>query len=500
MIMITATSPTGYRGEDKALAGIVLAVLTFWLFAQSTLNIGPEIATDLGMSTGTMNISVVAAALFCGTFIVAAGGMADVLGRVRVMMVGNLLNIIGSVLIATAVGSFSPEMVIFGRILQGLAAACIMSASLALVKTYWLGRSRQRAVSIWSMGSWGGMGFCALVAGLITTNPLGWRGIFIAGAITSVVSILLTRHIPESAPARHIGLRLDWAGITTLALAVISLQVFITQGEMLGWRTWTPWSLLALSLSLFVAFLRIERLSRWPVLDLTLFINCTFSGATLVNFLMSATGGVVAVVMWIQQMAWGVSATVSGLSSVGFAIFVVAFIRVGERFMQLKGPRAAVVTASVLVAVAITLLMVTDVSQETYVAISLFGFSLFGIGLGLFATPITDTALNTLPDARAGAGAGMFKMSSSLGAALGIAISTSVFTAGLDSTVSADSVTSAGVFALAINLAFTLFALAAALLLLPGRKTTRPDLEGLPGGATASPDAVPTTQGAQVAS
>lgn len=168
--------------------------------------------------------------------------------------------------------------------------------------------------------------------------------------------------------------------------------------------------------------------------------------------------------------------------------------------MQLKGPRAAVVTASVLVAVAITLLMVTDVSQETYVAISLFGFSLFGIGLGLFATPITDTALNTLPDNRAGAGAGMFKMSSSLGAALGIAISTSVFTAGLDSTVSADSVTSAGVFALAINLAFTLFALAAALLLLPGRKTTRPDLEGLPDGATASPDAVPTTQGARVAS
>lgn len=85
-----------------------------------------------------------------------------------------------------------------------------------------------------------------------------------ACAITSVVSIMLTRHIPESAPARHIGIRLDWAGIITLALAVISLKVFITQEEALGWNTWIPWGPLALSMALVVIFLRIERLPPGP--------------------------------------------------------------------------------------------------------------------------------------------------------------------------------------------------------------------------------------------
>lgn len=61
---------------------------------------------------------------------------------------------------------------------------------------------------------------------------------------------------------------------------------------------------------------------------------------------MSATGGVVAVVMWIQQMAWGVAST-----------------RVGERFMQNTGPRSVIITASILVATAIALMMVTNVSQ-----------------------------------------------------------------------------------------------------------------------------------------
>lgn len=115
-------SYTSFKGDDKALIGIVLSVLTFWLFAQSTLNIGPDMATDLGMSDGTMNIAVVAAALFCGTFIVAAGGIADVFGRVRIMMIGNILNILGSLLIATATTSLATQMVITGRVLQGLAA------------------------------------------------------------------------------------------------------------------------------------------------------------------------------------------------------------------------------------------------------------------------------------------------------------------------------------------------------------------------------------------
>ena len=46
--------PTSYRGDDKLLFGIIFGVLAFWLFAQTTLNIAPAMAADLGLTTNVM--------------------------------------------------------------------------------------------------------------------------------------------------------------------------------------------------------------------------------------------------------------------------------------------------------------------------------------------------------------------------------------------------------------------------------------------------------------
>jgi hypothetical protein len=62
-----------YRRNDTLLFGIILGVLAFWLFAQTTLNIAPTMAADLG-ATNLMNIAVAITALFSGIFIVVAGG------------------------------------------------------------------------------------------------------------------------------------------------------------------------------------------------------------------------------------------------------------------------------------------------------------------------------------------------------------------------------------------------------------------------------------------
>jgi uncharacterized membrane protein YgcG len=68
--MTTSTSATpargGFKGNDSALLGIVLAVVTFWLFAQTTMNIGPLMADDVGMPMPVMNIAISLSALFSG--------------------------------------------------------------------------------------------------------------------------------------------------------------------------------------------------------------------------------------------------------------------------------------------------------------------------------------------------------------------------------------------------------------------------------------------------
>ena len=158
-----------FKGNDRLLFGMIMGVIAFWLFAQTTLNIAPAMQQDLGLDANLMNIAVAVTALFSGMFIVVMGGLADRIGRVRIMTLGFVFSIIGALLIALApTGPLAIPALMLGRAIQGVSAACIMPASLALVKTYWDGADRQRAVSMWSIGSWGGSGVCALFG---TTGP-----------------------------------------------------------------------------------------------------------------------------------------------------------------------------------------------------------------------------------------------------------------------------------------------------------------------------------------
>lgn len=78
--------PAAYRRDDTLLFGIILGVLAFWLFAQTTLNIAPAMAADLDLATNVMNIAVSITALFSGIFVVVVGGLADRVGRVKILM------------------------------------------------------------------------------------------------------------------------------------------------------------------------------------------------------------------------------------------------------------------------------------------------------------------------------------------------------------------------------------------------------------------------------
>ena len=107
---------------------------------------------------------------------------------------GLVLNIIGSLCLVFAQGTI---LLIIGRIIQGFSAACIMPATLALVKAYYKDADRQRALSYWSFGSWGGAGICSFAGGAIATY-LGWRYIFVFSIVFSLLSMLLIKDVPEN--------------------------------------------------------------------------------------------------------------------------------------------------------------------------------------------------------------------------------------------------------------------------------------------------------------
>lgn len=418
-----------FKGNDLALLGIVLGVITFWLFAQTTLNIGPQMAADMQVDLELMNIAIATSAMFSGMFIVVAGGLADRIGRVRIANIGNIFGIIGSLLIAFAFAPAAAPMLLVGRAFQGLCAGFIMPSTMALLKTYWEGKSRQRAVSIWSMGSWGGSGLAAIFGGVMAASVLGWRSIFIICAIVSVLSILLMRQIPEDAPNSGAQSRLDWPGIITLALSVVSLLIVVTQGSKIGWTNWVLWVIVAVCLISITVFIRVELKAAAPLVDFKLFSNAVFSGATLSNFLINATAGLIPVSLWVLQGAGGMDAATAGYITIGYAVFILAFIRVGEKLLQRFGAKKPMMWGTLIVIVAIAMLMGTNFMQSTYVVLAIVSYCLFGLGLAFYATPSTDAALSALPDSQAGAGSGVYKMASSLGAAFGTAIPTAIFAA-----------------------------------------------------------------------
>lgn len=428
MTTLTTETKANYIGNDRLLFGMILGVLAFWLFAQTTLNISPTMAADLGVQTSVMNIAVSITALFSGIFIVVLGGLADRAGRVKVVQWGFILSIVGSLLVGLAPsGPLASASLMLGRICQGLSGACIMPASLALVKAYWEGVGRQRAVSLWSMGSWGGSGFAALFGGLMAQN-VGWRWIFFASAAVSMIGMLMVRGTPESRVEAKRGYKFDTRGVLTFMVAMVALEVFATQGAKFGWASAASLGLLAISVVFGVIFFRTESGNPNAFVDFGLFRNMTYTGTTLSNLLLNGVAGILIVSMTLVQIGGGLSAQGAGLLTLGYAIAIVAFIRVGEKLLQRFGPRKPMIWGSLIVGASILLLMPTYVLLGTYEILAIVAFTLFGIGLAFYATPSTDAALANLPDDQAGAGSGIYKMASSLGASFGVAISAAIFT------------------------------------------------------------------------
>lgn len=352
----------------------------------------------------------------------------------KIALAGVGLNILGSALLVAATGALALPLLITGRALQGFAAACIMPSTMALLKAYWDGPARQRAVSMWSIGSWGGSGLAAVFGGGVVAS-LGWRWIFVISIAVSVLAFFLIVGTPENKPAAGQGGAFDYLGLILFVAGTLSVMVILIFGQGLGWASPTVIALGALAIASFFFFIRWERQRTNPFIDLSLFRNTTFTGATISNFLLNCTIGILIVSQQLLQLAGqkadgsAFTAWDAGVLTIGYGVFIIGFIRVGEKLLQRFGPRKPMVWGSLIVIVSIGLLMQTELLVGHYVVLAVIAYCLFGLGLAFYATPSTDAALSNLPGDKAGSGSGIYKMASSLGSAMGAAVSLAVFTA-----------------------------------------------------------------------
>ena len=411
------------HGTNKFILGIVLAVLTFWLFAQSMINIIPAIQEDLGVSLGTLNIATSLTSLISGLFIVAAGGISDRAGRKKLTFIGLVLSIVGCLLIIL---SQSATLLIVGRVVQGISAACIMPATIALIKDAFDGEERQRALSYWSFGSWGGGGITALVGGAIATY-MGWKWIFIVSIGVALLAMFLLKDIQENRAEKQSKEKFDFTGFFLFVFALLMVNLIVTRGQDFGWTSPLTLGLIGGALAAIVIFFAVEHKKKNQFIEFSLFKSKPYTGAVVSNFLQNGIVATAVVANTYLQLARGFTPFQTGLLTIGNVIALLVMIRVGEKMLQKMGARKPMIWATFIASIGMSMTAMTFLPDVIYFITVFVGFLISGIGLGMYATPSIDTAVTNIADDKVGVASGIYKMASSLGYSFGLAITTAVY-------------------------------------------------------------------------
>lgn len=411
------------RKNNLYIVGMVMAVLTFWLFANSMINIIPAMSADMDVSAGVLNIATSLTALFSGLFIVVAGGLSDRSGRKKMTYIGLILSIVGSLLVMLAQG---PLFLITGRAIQGISAAFIMPATISLIKTAFDEKDRQRALSYWSFGSWGGGGVATLAGGLIATY-LGWRWVFVISIIVALIAMWILRDIKESKANDHNKAPFDYGGFVLFVLVLLGVNVIVTQGQEIGWTSPLMIGLMVVTLLLLAVFFEYEKRRKHQFIDFSLFKVKPYTGAVVSNFLQNGIIASIVVANIYVQVARGFTSFEAGLLTIGHIITLLVMIRVGERMLQTMGARKPMLWSILIASLGMSMAAMTFLPDTAYIVVVFIGFLIAGVGVGMYATPSMDTSLVHIHNDQVGIASGIYKMASSLGNSFGIAISTAVY-------------------------------------------------------------------------
>ena len=356
-------------------------------------------------------------ALALAVFLLTAGSLADRFGRRRLFLIG-----LGLFSAASALCALSPSAgaLIVARILQGLGAAVVFPSSLAILAEAFQGPERRRAIGAW--GAVIGLAFAAgpLVGGLLV-DVLDWHAIFAASALLGLPTMAFAmRHIRESSDPDPPPV--DWAGVGTLS-AGLFLGVFaVLRGNEVGWTSATVTGCLAGSAVLLAAFVWVERAAARPMLDLGLFRNRTFTGATLVVSLLAVGpfGAFVYVTLFLLTIQ-GRGPVETGLVLAPLALVSFVVSALAGRLSERVPLRAALVAGMLVTACGLLLLRATLDAGASWLAL-LPGLAVTGAGVGLANPLATFAHLGVLPPAQGGLASALNNTARQIGLAVGIAV------------------------------------------------------------------------------
>jgi EmrB/QacA subfamily drug resistance transporter len=403
------------------LALVVVCLGQFMVVLDATIvNVAlPAIKSDLHISAANLQWIVNAYTLLFGGFLLLGGRAADLFGRRNLFLAGVTLFSTASLVNGLA---SSEEMLIGARAAQGLGAALMSPAALAVITTSFAeGGERTKALSIWAAIASGGSAVGLLLGGVLT-QTLSWEWIFFINVPIGVAIIFAALRFVPNSKVEGGSRYFDIAGAVTVTAGLLVLVYAIVKAQEWGWTSASTLGLAALAVALLGTFLWIEGRSPMPLVRLSLFRLRSLAAANGVFLIV--IGGMFAMFFFASlylQGILGYSAITTGFAflpvTAGIAIGAVA----AQQLVPKVGVRPITLGGLSVAAAGLTILGLTTEVGGSYLG-ALGGLLPMSIGMGATFVSLTLVATTNVDEDDAGLASGIFNTSQQVGGALGLAV------------------------------------------------------------------------------
>ena len=433
--------PSTKTVKNSHAAGIVLVVLAAGQFLMtldsSVMNVSiSQVANDLHTTVTGIQTAITLYTLVMASLMITGGKIGSMIGRRKAFAIGLVIYAAGSA--TTAIAPSLPVLIFGWSFLEGIGAALIMPAIVALVA----GNvpPERRAAAYGTIAAAGAIAVAVgpLIGGAVTTFA-SWRYVFAGEVVIVGIILLFTKRIADTPVAEHQKFDLIGALLSIIGLALIVLGV-LKSGEW-GWITAKPnepsilghspviWMLLVGAVVLgLLAFreLRLKAANRAPLIDPELLTNRqVVGGITMFFFQYLAQAGVFFTIPLFLSVVLELSALATGVRLVPLSLALLLSAMLVPRLFPTGSPKLLVRIGLTLM-LAGTLVLIFGISPTANAGVVAIPMLLLGLGIGTMASQLGAVTVSAVDESRSAEVGGLQNTSMNLGASFGTALAGAV--------------------------------------------------------------------------
>jgi MFS transporter, DHA2 family, multidrug resistance protein len=406
--------------EMKSLRWWVLGALAFALLAvgldMTVLNIAlPTLAIELKASTSELQWFANSYNLVLAALLLPAGMLGDRFGRKKLLLMA--LVVFGLASLGCAYAD-SPEMLIGMRAVLGLGAAFLMPLSMSILPVLFSGAERTKAMMIWATANMLGIPLGPIVGGWLLKN-YHWGSVFLLNLPFVFIGLLaIILFMPESRST--IRTKIDLIGVLTSSIGLVTVTYGVIRAGEKGWSSSEVILIILAGLLALCLFVLLQRRTKYPLIDLSLFYSPSFTwGSILATLVSFALFGILFTIPLFYQAVGGIDTLGTGLRLLPLIAGLIVGAKASEKIVQKIGTKNDVTIGFLFLAVGLAIGTMTKV--DSTLNFTAFWLTITGIGLGLALPTAMDSALGELSAERSGVGSALIMAMRQVGGAFGVA-------------------------------------------------------------------------------